>query len=459
MTIFVFINSHSTRMPYNIAVIGTGYVGLVSGVCFAENGNQVICVDNDQKKLSKLNNNQIPIYEPGLHQIYERNVKEGRLTFTDDLEAATIASDVIFLCLPTPPNEDGSADLHYVLQVAEKIGQHLAAHAPQGYKIIVDKSTVPIGTSEKVTAIIRKNYAGEFTVVSNPEFLREGFAVEDSLRPDRVVIGSSDERATKVLVDLYEPFVLSGNPIVVMDERSAEITKYAANSFLAMRISFMNDLANLCEIMGADIDQVRRGIGSDTRIGKKFLFAGVGYGGSCFPKDVKALLKSSKDEQFPLRIVQAVEDVNADQPLHYVNKIRAYFGGEIAGKTFALWGLAFKPNTDDVREAPAYVVIDALLEAGATIHAFDPEAMENTRERYGDRIRYAERAMDALEGANALLLVTEWNEFRKPDWTRVKELLAEPVVFDGRNIYSADDMVKHGFDYFPIGRSATRARG
>jgi UDPglucose 6-dehydrogenase len=446
-------------MPYTIAVVGTGYVGLVSGVCFAENGNQVICVDNDQKKLDKLNNNKIPIYEPGLQPIYERNFKEGRLTFTDDLESAVLNSDVVFLCLPTPPNEDGSADLHYVLAVADKIGQILKKHGPQPFKVIVDKSTVPIGTSEKVTEVIRTHYDGEFYVASNPEFLREGFAVEDSLRPDRVVIGSSNKRATDILVDLYEPFVLSGNPIIVMDEHSAEITKYAANCFLAMRISFMNDLANLCEILDADIDQVRHGIGTDTRIGKKFLFAGIGYGGSCFPKDVKALLKSSKDAKFPLRLVQAMEDINADQPMLYVSKIKKYFGNNLAGKTFAIWGLAFKPNTDDVREAPAFVVIDALLAAGAKIKAFDPEAMENTKERYGDRIQYSSRAMDALVDANALLLVTEWNEFRKPDWARVRELLVEPVVFDGRNIYDADEMKSHGFDYFPVGRPVVRARG
>lgn len=449
----------NAHMPYNIAVIGTGYVGLVSGTCFAENGNQVICVDNDPRKLDKLNNGRIPIYEPGLHPLYERNFKEKRLFFTDDLEHAVLRSDVIFLCLPTPPNEDGSADLQYVLKVAGDIGRILAAHAPQPFKVIVDKSTVPIGTSELVTAEIRKTYDGDFCVASNPEFLREGFAVEDSLRPDRVVIGTSDERAKKILVDLYEPFVLSGNPIIVMDERSAEITKYAANSFLAMRISFMNDLANLCEILGANVDNVRKGIGTDTRIGKKFLFSGVGYGGSCFPKDVKALLKSSKNADHPLRIVQAVEDVNADQPVRYYNRIRSYFDGHLAGKRFAMWGLAFKPNTDDTREAPAFIVINHLLEAGATVVAFDPEAMENTRELFGDRIVFAESAMSALEGADALLLVTEWNEFRKPDFDAVKRALTAPVIFDGRNIYDLDEMREKGFDYFSIGRPDVRARG
>ena len=445
-------------MPNTIAVIGTGYVGLVSGTCFAENGNSVICVDNDPRKLEKLRNGQIPIYEPGLHQIYDRNAKEGRLTFTDNLEDAVLNSEVIFLCLPTPPNEDGSADLQYVLRVADQIGDILNRHAPQPFKIIVDKSTVPIGTSEEVTATIRAKYAGDFTVASNPEFLREGFAVEDSLRPDRVVIGTSDERARHMLTELYEPFVLSGNPIIVMDERSAEITKYAANSFLAMRISFMNDLANLCEILDADVDNVRRGIGTDTRIGKKFLFSGVGYGGSCFPKDVKALLKSSKNAGHPLRIVQAVEDVNADQPRRYFARVNDYFNGELAGKTFAIWGLAFKPNTDDVREAPAYIVIDALLSAGAHVTAFDPEAVENTRERYGDRITFAANMYETLQGAHALLLLTEWNEFRKPDWKRVKSLLAEPVVFDGRNIYDAGDMRDEGFDCFFIGRRPALGR-
>ena len=445
-------------MPATIAVIGTGYVGLVSGTCFAENGNRVYCVDNDPRKLEKLNNGKIPIYEPGLHPLYERNFKEKRLTFTDNLEEAVLASEVIFLCLPTPPNEDGSADLQYVLKVAEEIGIILQKHAPQPFKIIVDKSTVPIGTSERVTETIRKNYTGDFTVASNPEFLREGFAVEDSLRPDRVVIGTSNEVAKKVLTALYEPFVLSGNPIIVMDERSAEITKYAANSFLAMRISFMNDLANLCEILDANVDNIRKGIGSDTRIGKKFLFSGVGYGGSCFPKDVKALLKSSNIAGHPLRIVQAVEDVNADQPIRFFEKIRNYFGGDLSGKTFAMWGLAFKPNTDDVREAPAYIVIRELLAAGATVSVFDPEAVENTRERFGESIRYASGMYDTLNGADALLLLTEWNEFRQPDWNEVKARLTQPVLFDGRNIYDQERMQAEGFDYFSIGRAPVLAK-
>ncbi|MBR9978035.1 MAG: UDP-glucose/GDP-mannose dehydrogenase family protein [Bacteroidetes bacterium] len=440
-------------MPYTIAVIGTGYVGLVSGTCFAENGNHVICVDNDPKKLEKLRNGQIPIYEPGLHTLYERNFRDGRLSFTDDLEEAVLASDIIFLCLPTPPMEDGSADLQYVLKVADDIGDILSRHAPQEFKIIVDKSTVPIGTSERVTEAINAKYDGAFTVASNPEFLREGFAVEDSLRPDRVVIGASHPQAIEVLRDLYEPFVLSGNPIIIMDERSAEITKYAANSHLAMRISFMNDLANLCEILDANIDNVRRGIGTDSRIGKKFLFAGTGYGGSCFPKDVKALLKTSIDAQHALRIVQAVEDVNADQPTRFFKKVYDYFDGDLKGKSFAIWGLAFKPNTDDTREAPAFIIIDHLLNAGATVRAYDPEAMENTRElRFGDRIGYGENAYDALEGADALLLITEWNEFRMPDWKKIKALLNNPAVFDGRNIYDMDDMKEQGFDYFSIGR-------
>lgn len=446
-------------MPYNIAVIGTGYVGLVSGTCFAENGNRVICVDNDPKKLAKLKNGQIPIYEPGLHPLYERNFRDGRLSFTDDLEEAVVNSEIIFLCLPTPPQEDGSADLQYVLKVADDIGDILNRHKPQEFKVIVDKSTVPIGTSERVTAVIAAKYDGEFTVASNPEFLREGFAVEDSLRPDRVVIGTSDARATEALTNLYEPFVLSGNPIIIMDERSAEITKYAANSHLAMRISFMNDLANLCEILGANIDNVRRGIGSDSRIGKKFLFAGTGYGGSCFPKDVKALLKTSTDAQHTLRIVEAVEDVNADQPKRFFKKVYDYFDGDLKGKTFGLWGLAFKPNTDDTREAPAFIIIDLLLEAGAAVQSFDPEAMENTRElRFGDRITYADNAYAALNNADALLLVTEWNEFRMPDWKKIKAMLKVPVVFDGRNIYDLLEMEKNGFDYFSIGRPAVKGR-
>lgn len=446
-------------MPYNIAVIGTGYVGLVSGTCFAENGNQVICVDNDPRKLQKLHNGQIPIYEPGLHPLYERNAKEGRLRFTDNLEDATLNSEVIFLCLPTPPTEDGSADLQYVLKVAEQIGEILAKHAPQPFKIIVDKSTVPIGTSEKVTEVIRAKYDGEFTVASNPEFLREGFAVEDSLRPDRVVIGTSHDKAKEILTELYEPFVLSGNPIIIMDERSAEITKYAANSFLAMRISFMNDLANLCEILGANVDNVRRGIGTDTRIGKKFLFSGVGYGGSCFPKDVKALLKTAADAKHPLRIVQSVEDVNADQPRRFFQKVYDYFDGDLKGRSFAMWGLAFKPNTDDTREAPAFIVIDELLAAGAKVVAFDPEAMENTRElRFGESITYAKNAYSALEGADALLLVTEWSEFRMPDWQKIRASLKQPVVFDGRNIYDPEELRERGFDYFSVGRPAVLAR-
>ncbi len=438
-------------MPYTIAVVGTGYVGLVSGTCFAENGNQVICVDNDPAKLDMLLGGNIPIYEPGLHEIYYRNFKERRLEFSGDLESAVLRSDVIFLCLPTPPNEDGSADLQYVLKVADDIGGILQRNAPQDYKIIVDKSTVPVGTSEKVHAMIAAHYGGEFDVVSNPEFLREGFAVEDSLRPDRVVIGSSSPRATEVLVDLYEPFVRSGNPIIVMDERSAEITKYAANSFLAMRISFMNDLALLCEKLGADVDQVRRGIGTDSRIGKRFLFAGVGYGGSCFPKDVRALLKTARDAGHPLRIVEAVQHVNADQPAHFFARVKKHFGS-VAGRRFALWGLAFKPNTDDTREAPAFILIDLLLAEGAAVAAFDPEAAENARRRYGDRIAYAASAMDALAGADALLLVTEWNEFRKPDFEKMKSLLKQPVIFDGRNQYEPEEIRRHGFTCFSIGR-------
>lgn len=442
-------------MPYSVAVIGTGYVGLVSGTCFAENGNQVICIDNDETKLSMLRSGKIPIYEPGLHELYERNYKEKRLEFSNNLTNAVLRSDVIFLCLPTPPNEDGSADLQYVLDVAGQIGKILSGNAPQSYKVIVDKSTVPVGTSEKVRNAIASDYAGDFDVVSNPEFLREGFAVEDSLRPDRVVIGSSSRRATDILVDLYEPFVRSGNPIIAMDERSAEMTKYAANSFLAMRISFMNDLSVLCEILGADIDQVRRGIGSDGRIGKRFLFPGVGYGGSCFPKDVRALLKTSRDAGHTLRIIEAVQSVNDDQPLRFFDKIEKHFG-DLTGKHFAVWGLAFKPNTDDTREAPAFIIIDKLLDAGATVSAFDPEAIENSEKKYGPKIRFAGSAMQAVENADALLLVTEWNEFRKPDFQKLKSLLQQPVIFDGRNQYDPDAMKALGFTYYPIGRPAVK---
>ncbi|NOY05025.1 MAG: UDP-glucose/GDP-mannose dehydrogenase family protein [Chlorobi bacterium] len=443
-------------MPHKIAVIGTGYVGLVSGTCFAENGNTVICVDNDKTKLEKLQNKEIPIYEPGLFEIYLRNFKEHRLQFTDNLEEAVLASDIIFLCLPTPPNEDGSADLRYVLDVASEIGTILGRHQPQPYKIIVDKSTVPIGTSERVREAIAQHYSGEFDVVSNPEFLREGFAVEDSLRPDRVVIGSSSQRAIDIMVALYKPFVRSGNPIIVMDERSAEITKYAANSFLAMRISFMNDLANLCEILGADIDNVRRGIGTDSRIGKRFLFAGVGYGGSCFPKDVKALQKSAEEAGHPLRLVKAVEDINADQPRMFFEKIKRYYGGNLEGRRFAVWGLAFKPNTDDVREAPAFKVCDRLLEAGASLSAYDPEAIENARIYYGNRIDFTEEPYKALEGADALLIITEWNEFRQPDFDEIKARLKAPVIFDGRNVFGLEEMARAGFHYESIGRPPAR---
>lgn len=440
-------------MPYTVAVIGTGYVGLVSGTCFAENGNHVICIDTDENKLNLLRNGKIPIYEPGLHEIYDRNYKEGRLEFSNDLEDAVLRSEVVFLCLPTPPNEDGSADLQYVLQVADSIGKILQKHSPQPHKVIVDKSTVPVGTFEKVRDAIAAHYDGGFDVVSNPEFLREGFAVEDSMRPDRVVIGSSNKRSTEILVDLYEPFVRSGNPIIVMDERSAEITKYAANSYLAMRISFMNDLALLCEILGADVDQVRKGMGSDTRIGKRFLFAGVGYGGSCFPKDVRALLKTSEQSDHLLRLVEATQKINADQPLHFYDKIERHFGS-VRGKRFAVWGLAFKPNTDDTREAPAFIVIEKLLAAGASVAAFDPEAMDNSRRIFGDRIVFASNALSALDGADALLLLTEWNEFRKPDFKKIKAAMKQPVIFDGRNVYEPAEMKTNGFTYYPIGRPA-----
>ena len=412
-----------------IAVIGTGYVGLVSGTCFAETGNQVICVDINEAKVEKLKNGEVPIYEPQLETLFERNVRQERLKFTTSLEEAVDKSDIIFLALPTPPGEDGSADLSYILGVANQLGSIM-----KEYKVIVDKSTVPVGTAEKVAAAIKKSSTVDFDVVSNPEFLREGFAVEDFLKPDRVVIGTSSERAQKVMEDLYKPFVRQGNPIYFMDEKSAELTKYAANSFLATKISFMNEIANICEKLDANVDSVRIGIGSDTRIGKRFLFPGIGYGGSCFPKDVQALVKSSKEVGYDFKILNAVEEVNAEQKTIIVPKIKNYFGN-LKGKKIAVWGLAFKADTDDIREAPARYIIDELLELGAEVSAFDPEAMENTKEIYGDSIQYGKNSYDILEDADALLVATEWGVFRNPDFQKVGELLNEKVIFDGRNLY------------------------
>jgi UDPglucose 6-dehydrogenase len=430
-----------------IAVVGTGYVGLVTGTCFAETGNKVTCVDIDKPKVEKLSEGQITIYEPGLEKIFLRNINEERLRFTTQLEEAVEDAEIIFLALPTPPGADGSADLKYVLGVADHLGKIL-----KGYKVIVNKSTVPVGTADKVSAAIAKNYSGEYDVVSNPEFLREGVAVDDFMKPDRVVVGTKSDRAKKLMSDLYAPFVRQGNPVIFMDERSSELTKYAANSFLATKISFMNEIAQLCERMGADVDMVRRGIGSDNRIGKRFLFPGIGYGGSCFPKDVQALIMSSDEVKYDFEILKAVEKVNANQKLHLVEKIKAYYNGNLAGKHFALWGLAFKPNTDDIREAPALSIIDALTAMGATITAYDPEAMPNVQAQIGDKIKYAANQYEALQDAVALIIATEWSEFRTPDFERIKTAIKHKVIFDGRNLYDYGIIKGMGFYYESIGR-------
>lgn len=435
-----------------ITVVGTGYVGLVTGTCFSETGNKVTCVDIDAQKVNKLSNGQITIYEPGLEKIFLRNIKEGRLTFTTELEKAIEGAEIIFLALPTPPGADGSADLKYVLGVADQLGKIL-----KDYKVIVNKSTVPVGTADKVTKAIAKNYTGEFDVVSNPEFLREGVAVDDFMKPDRVVVGTKSERAKKLMSDLYAPFVRQGNPIIFMDERSSELTKYAANSFLATKISFMNEIAQLCERMGADVDMVRRGIGSDDRIGKRFLFPGIGYGGSCFPKDVQALIMSSDEVNYDFEILKAVEKVNALQKLSLVEKIASYFKGQLKGKHIALWGLAFKPNTDDIREAPALSIIDALVSMGATITAYDPEAMPNVKAQIGDKIQYAQSQYEALTGADFLIIATEWSEFRTPDFERIEKEIKNKIIFDGRNLFEVAKMKELGYHYVSIGRpSATK---
>ena len=435
-----------------VAVIGTGYVGLVGGTCFAESGNEVLCVDNNQDKLKKLRSGKITIYEPGLEALFERNTKEGRLRFTDSIAEAVEFAEIIFLALPTPPMEDGSADLQYVLAVATEIGKLLT-----DYRVIVNKSTVPVGTADRVRAAISEHTSVEFDVVSNPEFLREGAAVNDFMKPERVVVGTRSERARKLMDKLYKPFVMSGNPVIFMDERSSELTKYAANSMLATKISFMNEIANLCERVGADVDMVRRGIGSDSRIGKLFLFAGVGYGGSCFPKDVSALYKTSRAYDYDFKILRSVMDVNSLQKHVMVEKIENYFGSDLSGKTFGIWGLAFKPNTDDIREAPALTIIEELLRRGATIKAFDPEAMEQVEAYtpYGHVL--VDNMYKAIDGADALLLVTEWNEFRTPDFDRIKSLLKAPIVFDGRNIYDLAQMAEMGYYYNSIGRGVVNA--
>lgn len=429
-----------------IAVIGSGYVGLVTGTCFAETGNNVICVDIDETKVKRMQNGEVPIYEPHLDVIFERNIKQDRLTFTTDLKAAVDVSEIIFLALPTPPGEDGSADLSYVLGVAEELGKIIT-----DYKVIVDKSTVPVGTAEAVTAAVAKNAKVDFDVVSNPEFLREGFAVDDFLKPDRVVIGSSSDRARGIMKELYKPFVRQGNPIIFMDEKSAELTKYAANSFLATKITFMNEIANFCEKVGANVDDVRIGMGSDTRIGKRFLFPGIGFGGSCFPKDVQALVRSGNEVGYKFNIIDAVLSVNDNQKLKLIEKVKNHFG-DLTGKSLALWGLAFKPDTDDIREAPALYMIKALLDAGASITAYDPEAMDNVRALFGDKINFTDNAYEALKDKDALLIATEWGAFRNPDFDKIKGNLKEPKIFDGRNLFDLEEMTGKGFYYESIGR-------
>jgi len=430
-----------------ISVIGTGYVGLVTGTCLAETGNEVICVDIDQEKVQKMREGIVPIYEPHLDVLFERNIQAGRLKFTTSLEEGMEHGAIVFLALPTPEGEDGSADLSYVLGVAEQIGKLL-----NDYKVIVDKSTVPVGTAERVTRTIAAQTDQDFDVVSNPEFLREGFAVDDFLKPERIIVGSGSERATALMKKLYSPFVRSGNPIIIMDEKSAELTKYAANAFLATKITFMNEIANYCEKVGADVDKVRAGMGTDSRIGKRFLFPGIGYGGSCFPKDVKALQKAGWDEDYEFRILDAVIGVNQRQKTVLMPRISAYFNGNLKERTIAVWGLAFKPETDDIREAPSIDMMEALLSQGARLQVFDPEAMENIRGLFGDRLAYADSMYDALEGADALLICTEWSIFRNPDMERIKALLASPAIFDGRNLYNTEDMEAAGFHYESIGR-------
>lgn len=432
-----------------IAIIGTGYVGLVTGTCFAETGNNVLCIDIDERKVNKLRQGQTPIYEPGLEVLLERNIKEGRLHFTTDIKEGIKGAKVIFLALPTPPGKDGSADLQYVLNVAEDLSKIITS-----YTVIVNKSTVPVGTAEKVhNVLIQRLDRSLFDVVSNPEFLREGVAVDDFLKPDRIVIGTDSDRAKKVMDELYQPYVRQGNPIYFMDQRSSEMTKYAANSYLAMRISFMNEMANLCERAGANVDWVRIGMGSDSRIGKRFLFPGIGYGGSCFPKDVKALAFTAQEMDYDYQIINTVMKVNDAQKLILGQKVRNYFGNDLSGLTFAIWGLAFKPETDDIRDAPALDLIRELLDAGAKVNVFDPEAMENVKQLFGDKLTYCEGQYDALQHANALLVVTEWSEFRTPDFDKIAQMLVHPCIFDGRNVYSLEKMSELGFYYESIGRN------
>ncbi|GAA4212058.1 UDP-glucose/GDP-mannose dehydrogenase family protein [Pedobacter jeongneungensis] len=430
-----------------IAVIGTGYVGLVTGTCLAETGNDVICVDINEAKVKQMQAGEVPIYEPGLDLLFHRNIEQERLTFTTNLADAVKEAQIIFMALPTPPGGDGAADLSYILGAAKDISKLITE-----YKVIVNKSTVPVGTADKVKAVFAENTSVEVDVVSNPEFLREGVAVDDFMKPDRVVLGTKSEKAKKLMTELYAPYVRQGNPILFMDERSSELTKYAANSFLATKITFMNEIANLCELVGADVDAVRKGIGSDERIGKRFLFPGVGYGGSCFPKDVQALVKSSDDYAYDFQILKSVMEVNERQKTILVDKVLKYYKGDIKGKHFALWGLAFKPETDDIREAPALYIIDALVKNGATVTVFDPEAMSNVKGVIGDQVNYARNQYEALEGADALLIATEWSVFRNPDFDKIDHILKNKVVFDGRNLYDLQKMIDLGYYYNSIGR-------
>jgi UDPglucose 6-dehydrogenase len=434
----------------NITVVGTGYVGLVTGTCFAEIGNKVTCVDIDERKVKKMRDGVVPIYEPGLEELFHRNIAEKRLSFTTDLAGGIKGAEVIFLALPTPPNGDGSADLSFILKVADDLASLL-----KHYAVIVDKSTVPVGTSEKVSVRINKGGSKKADVVSNPEFLREGFAVNDFMKPDRIVIGAGSEKAKQVMSELYGPFVRDGSPIFFMDERSAEMTKYAANSFLATKISFINEVANLCEQVGADVDMVRQGIGADERIGKRFLMPGIGYGGSCFPKDVQALNKTALDYSYDFKILKSVMDVNDRQKKTMATKIAKYYKNDLGGKKFALWGLAFKPDTDDIREAPALEIINTLTNAGANVVAYDPEAIDNVKKVFGENklLGFKKDMYETLEGADALIIATEWGEFHAPDFSRVKKSLKKPVIFDGRNIYNLDEIKKAGFYYESVGRA------
>ena len=433
-----------------ISVIGTGYVGLVTGTCLAETGNEVICVDIDKDKIEKMRRGVVPIYEPHLDVLFERNIKANRLKFTTSLDEGLKHGEIIFLALPTPEDEDGSADLSYILKVSEEIGRKI-----KDYKIIVDKSTVPVGTADKVFEVIAKNASCDFDVVSNPEFLREGFAVDDFLKPERIIIGAHSKKAIKIMKKLYDPFVRSGNPIIVMDEKSAELTKYAANSFLATKITFMNEIANYCEKVGADVDKVRAGIGTDSRIGKRFLFPGIGYGGSCFPKDVKALLKDGNDKNYNFKILKAVIEVNDHQKTILLPKIEAYFKNDISGKNIAVWGLSFKPETDDIREAPSIYLMKALLNKGAILTVYDPEAMPNIKKRFGDTLIYKNNMYETIENADALVICTEWSIFRTLNYKKLKKALINPVIFDGRNLYNVEDMQSEGFTYISIGRKET----